>query len=268
MKIRKKAKVLMATAIVLSATFLFVGYRTNTKREIDSDVIEKEISSNKDLGIENDVKEENQDKNITIDNQKASVANTNIYDSILTQYLDMVQNDFYSNLRGSDNYDSSFGEDIGLEIRLHKQDIYYTFYDIDGNGTMELIIAGSENSVSNPTFSPWNYDLYGYDGTNIVHIFPEMSFGYRTNFSLYENGVIEVFYTSSAAESGVDFYKIGTDGFTPELIDSFITVGHLEEDKPVFTYSQNGNKITKEKYNAGIQSYEIALTTLDWIQIQ
>ena len=263
----------MATTIVLSTALLFVGCGTNTTREIEPDVIEKETSSNKDLVIENDVKEENQDKDTTygsdvVENQKESAENTNIYDYILTQYSDMVQNDFYISLRDSDNYDSSFGEDIGVEIRTHKQDIYYTFYDIDGNGIMELIIAGGEHSVSNPTFSPWNYDLYGYDGTNVVHIFPEMSFGYRTNFSLYENGVIEVFYSGSAAESGVDFYRIGTDGFTPELIDSFIAVGHLEGDEPVFTYSQNGNEITEEEYNANIQSYEIALTTLDWIQIQ
>lgn len=33
-----------------------------------------------------------------------------------------------------DAYDSSFGENIGLEIRTHKQNIYYVFYDIDGNG--------------------------------------------------------------------------------------------------------------------------------------
>ncbi len=181
----------------------------------------------------------------------------------------MVQNDFYMDLRDSDTYESNFGENIGLEIRTHKQDIYYTFYDIDGNGTMELVIAGGENSVSNPNFSPWNYDLYGYDGTNVVHIFPEINFGYRTNFSLYENGVIEVLYSSSAAEYGSDFYKIGNDGFTPELIDSFATVAHLENDSPVFTYFQNGNEITEDEYNTKVQNYEVPLTTiLDWIQIQ
>ena len=83
-----------------------------------------------------------------------------------------------------------------------------------------------------------------------------MEFGYRTNFSLYENGVIEV------------FYRISADGFTPELIDSFNAAAHLEGDTPVFTYSQNGNEITEEEYNTNIQSYEITLTALDWIRIQ
>lgn len=273
MKIRKTAKAHMATAIVLSTTLLFAGCGTNITKEAKHDVIKEKTLSNKNLVIENGLKKENKDKDITngndvTDNQKAPTENTNIYDYILTQYSDMVQNDFYTNLRDSDNYDSSFGEDIGLEIRLHKQDVYYTFYDIDGNGTMELIIAGGKRMASNSISSPWNYDLYGYDGTDVVHIFPEMSFGYRTNFSLYENGVIEVFYSSSAAESGVDFYRIGTDGFTPRLIDSFTITGHLEGDEPVLAYSQNGNEITEEEYTANIQNYETALTTLDWIQIQ
>ena len=273
MKIRKTVKVHIATAMVLSTALLFAGCGTNTTKEALPNIVEEEISQNESLMIENDIKEENQDKNIInendeTNNQKTPMESMNIYDDILTQYRDMVQNDFYVNLRDSDTYESSFGEDIGLEIRTHKQDIYYTFYDIDENGTMELIIAGGENAVSNPNFSPWNYDLYGYNETNAVHIFPEKEFGYRTNFSLYDNGVIEVFYSSSAAESGVDFYKIGTDGFTPERIDSFIAVGHLEGDEPVFTYFQNGNEITEEEYNASIQSYEIALPALDWIQIQ
>lgn len=50
-----------------------------------------------------------------------------------------------------------------------------------------------------------------------------MEFGYRADFSLYENGVVKVFYSSSAADSGVDFYRIGNDGFTPELADFFAT---------------------------------------------
>ena len=117
MKIRKTAKLHIATAMILSAAFLLVGCGTYTPKETAPDVVEKETSNNESLVIENDIKEENQDKDMTsgndvTDNQKASTENTNIYDYILTQYSDMVQNDFYMNLRDSDNYESSFGEDI------------------------------------------------------------------------------------------------------------------------------------------------------------
>lgn len=96
-----------------------------------------------------------------------------------------------------------------------------------------------------------------------------MDFGYRTNFSLYENGVIEVSYSGSAAESGINFYRIGSDGFSPESVDSFATVVDLEGDEPVFIYSQNENVVKENEYNANIQSYAETFTTaLDWIEIQ
>lgn len=169
-----------------------------------------------------------------------SDAETDIYDDVLEEYYDMVRNDFYRELLETDGYDSSFGAHIGLEIRIHEREVYYAFYDIDGNGTKELIIAGEEKGVSNPAFAPWNYDLYGYDGTKVVPIFPEREFGYRTNFSLYENGIIGVFYSGSAAETGVDFYKIAPDGFSAELVDSFSIVGRLEGDESVFS-KRKGN---------------------------
>lgn len=278
MKVRKTNKTYLVTAIALSVAFLLVGCGTDTTGEvqIEPNAVEEELSNNKGLVTENDIKEENQDKDIAnendiTENHEVPSEKTDIYDHVLAEYSDMVQNDFYMDLRDSDAYDSSFGEDIGLEIRIHSQAVYYAFYDIDGNGTKELIIAGEEDGigVSNPSFSPWNYDLYGYDGTNVVHIFPEKNFGYRTNFSLYENGIIEVFYSSSAAESGVDFYKIGNDGFTLELVDSFAAVWHLEGEEPVCNYFQNGDEITEEEYSANIQSYEVTLATaLDWIEIQ
>lgn len=203
------------------------------------------------------------------DGCKALSGEAAIYNHILDEYRDMVQNDFYMELRDSDAYDSSFGENVSSEIRFLKQDVYYALYDVDGNGTKELIIAGGGRGGSSSAFSPWNYDLYGYDGDAVVPVFPEMEFGCRTNFSLYENGIIEVFYTSSAAESGVDFYKIAADGIGTELVDSFVMVGHLEGDVPVFAYFQNGGQITEEEYKTKIQSYEVTLTaTLEWVQIQ
>ena len=203
-------------------------------------------------------------------NHEMANEKTDIYNHVIEEYRDMVQNDFYEDLLDSDTYDSSFGEHIGLEIRTHKRAVFYAFYDIDGNGTKELIIAGGEDGigVSNPAFSPCNYDIYGYDGTNVIHLFPEMEFGYRTNFSLYENGIIEVYYSNSAAESGVDFYRIGSDGSTPELVDSFSTVWHLEEEESVCTYFQKENEISEEEYKTNMQDYEVTLSAgLDWIEI-
>lgn len=283
MKTSKIKRMSIMTNMVLAVIVLCAGCGKETTGEnsietvIEAQIEDKEagetISNPNDFVEEETVQEESQEGQESHVTNESDVAEnqTDMYDYILEEYKDMVQNDFYWDLLGTDSFESSFGEDIGFEIRAHKKAVYYAFYDIDGNGVKELIIAGGEEGVgvANPAFSPWNYDLYGYDGTNVVHIFPEMEFGYRTNFTLYGDGVIEVFFSGSAAESGIEFYRIGEDGYIPQLVESFAVVGHLEGEKAVFTYSHNGNEITEEEYNDRVQSYEVPFAeALEWEQIR
>lgn len=189
-----------------------------------------------------------------------------IYGDIIAEYRDMVQNNFYQDLLDKEDllaYENSFGKDIGSEIR-HAQKVYYALYDIDGNGTQELIIGGGEDASN-----PWNYDLYTYDGSKAVHVFPDFEFGYRTNFSLYENGIIEVFYSGSAAESGNDFYRMNAAGTGAEIVENFSIIGSLDGDTTVITYYQGKNVITENEYNQKIQEYEVALQTpFSWTEIK
>ena len=189
-----------------------------------------------------------------------------IYGDIIAEYRDMVQNNFYQDLLDKEDllaYENSFGKDIGSEIR-HAQKVYYALYDIDGNGTRELIIGGGEDASN-----PWNYDLYTYDGSKAVHVFPDFEFGYRTNFSLYENGIIEVFYSGSAAESGNDFYRMNAAGTGAEIVENFSIIGSLDGDTTVITYYQGKNVITENEYNQKIQEYEVALQTpFSWTEIK
>lgn len=189
-----------------------------------------------------------------------------IYSDIIAEYRDMVQNNFYQDLLEKEDllaYENSFGKDIGSEIR-HAQKVYYALYDIDGNGTQELIIGGGEDASN-----PWNYDLYTYDGSKAVHVFPDFEFGYRTNFSLYENGIIEVFYSGSAAESGNDFYRMNAAGTGAEIVENFSIIGSLDGDTTVITYYQGKNVITEEEYNRKTEEYEVALQTpFSWTEIK
>ena len=189
-----------------------------------------------------------------------------IYGDIIAEYRDMVQNNFYQDLLEKEDllaYENSFGKDIGSEIR-HAQKVYYALYDIDGNGTQELIIGGGEDASN-----PWNYDLYTYDGSKAVHVFPDFEFGYRTNFSLYENGIIEVFYSGSASESGNDFYRMNAAGTGAEIVENFSIIGSLDGDTTVITYYQGKNVITEDEYNQKIQEYEVALQIpFSWMEIK
>lgn len=189
-----------------------------------------------------------------------------VYSDIIAEYRDMVQNNFYQDLLEKEDllaYENSFGKDIGSEIR-HAQKVYYALYDIDRNGTQELIIGGGEDASN-----PWNYDLYTYDGSKAVHVFPDFEFGYRTNFSLYENGIIEVFYSGSASESGNDFYRMNAAGTGAEIVENFSIIGSLDGDTTVITYYQGKNVITEDEYNRKTEEYEVALQTpFSWTEIK
>ena len=195
-----------------------------------------------------------------------------IYHDVLEEYRDMVLNNFYMDLRSGDYavYENSFGPDIGQEIRLLERSVFYAFFDVDGNGIDELIIAADEPEIGadSPEFSPLNYDLYTYSEGRVVHVFNDYEFGYRTNFELYGNGIIEVSYTSSAAEYGVEYYRIGENGVTPELINAFSCVGAIDNDGNVtFTYYEKQDEITETVYQEKTEDYEKPIAALEWKEI-
>lgn len=192
------------------------------------------------------------------------------YEEVIDEYRDMVQNRFYLDVLNTDDREKSFGPDIGLEIRMRVQNVFYALYDIDGNGTEELIIAAGEQGVGveSPDFKPKNYDLYTYRDGKVVHVFSDYEFGYRTNFELCENGRIEVTSSGSAAESTVTFFRIGADGASPVVIDNFACIGEKIDDKTVvFQHYMNGRKITEEEYNRRIEEYAKPFEGLEWQEI-
>ena len=205
----KRAKVYTSAAMLLSAALLFMGCGADTgdtteKLQIEPITAvdesafqtdarpehETEETQYKIVADENNTADENEfgtdtteEKDIT-DQRETSPDGTVIYEDVLAQYRDMVQHDFYQDFLDSDDYESHFGKDIGIEIRSRQRNIFYAFYDIDGNGTKELVIAGDESGigVSNPSFAPRNYDLYGYDGSKVVSLFPDMELGGTNEF--------------------------------------------------------------------------------------
>lgn len=192
------------------------------------------------------------------------------YEQVLDEYRDMVQNRFYLDVLNTDEREKSFGPDIGSEIRMRVQNVFYAFYDIDGNETEELIIAAGEQGigVGNPKFMPRNYDLYTYHDGKVIHVFDDYEFGYRTNFDLCENGVIEVSSNDSAAESSFLFFRIGADGASPVVIDNFVCIGEqIDEKTVVFQHYENGKEITEEEFNRKIEDYAKPLKGLEWQEI-
>lgn len=137
------------------------------------------------------------------------------------------------------NYDSEGNYQI-MDLQFEEYDPTATVTDSSTDG-----VAAGEPGIGakNPRFQPKNYDIYTYRDGNIVHVFDNYEFGYRTNFDLCSGGLIEVTSSVSAAEYDVVFYRIGTDGASPVVEDVFRCVGaQTGNDTVSFQYTESGKE--------------------------
>lgn len=192
-----------------------------------------------------------------------------IYDPILAQYRAAIENDFYQDLLRSDDEDLSvIGEQINPELLIASgySDVYFVFcalQDIDANGTPELFIGGGTS-----TDTVTNYDVFTWDGTQIVPLFPDRQFGYRTTFRLLSDGTFAVTWSSSAAHSGSSFYRIAADGITAEEVESVCLKADPESSPDTLRYYHDAegiNEITEAEHNSILERYSaIPSMQLSW----
>lgn len=165
------------------------------------------------------------------------------------------KHDFFGYLDVYFNYDSEENYQI-LDLQFKEYDPTATVTDssTDGDETAENqadSVAGAATSYEqvideyrDMVQNHFYMDLQAKDRDgNIVHVFDNYEFGYRTNFDLCSGGLIEVTSSVSAAEYDVVFYRIGTDGASPVVEDVFRCVGaQTGNDTVSFQYTESGKE--------------------------
>lgn len=165
------------------------------------------------------------------------------------------KHDFFGYLDVYFNYDSEGNYQI-LDLQFEEYDptAMVTDSSTDGDETAENqadSVAGAAASYEqvideyrDMVQNHFYMDLQAKDRDgNIVHVFDNYEFGYRTNFDLCSGGLIEVTSSVSAAEYDVVFYRIGTDGASPVVEDVFRCVGtQTGNDTVSFQYTENGKE--------------------------
>lgn len=165
------------------------------------------------------------------------------------------KHDFFGYLDVYFNYDSEENYQI-LDLQFKEYDPTATVTDssTDGDETAENqadSVAGAATSYEqvideyrDMVQNHFYMDLQAKDRDgNIVHVFDNYEFGYRTNFDLCSGGLIEVTSSVSAAEYDVVFYRIGTDGASPVVEDVFRYVGtQTGNDTVSFQYTESGKE--------------------------
>lgn len=124
-------------------------------------------------------------------------------------------------------------------------DIYYSFFDIDNNGSYELLV-GMEGS-------PW--DIYALDGQTPVKLVDNSALGARASLTVMDTGEIYFTGSSGADDSSFDMLRLGKDGFSVETVFSFRTV--IIEDG-LYCQGWDGDQevlLTMEELNEKVAGY-------------
>jgi len=196
-----------------------------------------------------------------------------IYAEALTPYIRVVKNNLYEEVLYGDYHDADvITEYVNMELLFNSRyydqyKVYFALEDIDGNGIPELFI-GASDEISSLGY----YDIFTYDGTKTVR--PCFNLGYeigRTSYLYaYSNGIFEIDWRGSAIDNGHKFYRIGSDGYSLELVESVSRHGdHDNPNAPMKYYRGEEDLISENELNVIVEMCRGAENAeLDWIEIK
>lgn len=210
----------------------------------------------------------NDSKNLEI---KATNESGDIYNNIINQYIDAIDNDFFKDVLSDQSEDwDLIGKDVNTNLLSNSRDykqykVYYALQDMDNNGNPELFIGGSDGNTP-----PLIYDLFIFNQEKVVNPFTELGyeFGHRTHLDFYSDGVFEVDWSNSGMNNGMNFYRITADGYSIELIES-ISLNKSPHDVLKYYHDTEGTaEISKEEFNSILQRFrDVGKEKLLWIEI-
>ncbi|MEE3343824.1 MAG: hypothetical protein VZS44_07030 [Bacilli bacterium] len=185
-----------------------------------------------------------------------------VYNEVIKQYSEVIN----SNLANDHDYSSSYPyayNEIMIIDAVKKKDWYYTYYDINHDNIMELLVA---NTYENEKFVDI---IYSHNGNNIVTIDSYMA---RDRlYGIYDNGIIVGNGSGGALYSGYDFSTIKDDlsldskhySITYKA-DNSGSIEKIELDGNIVNYNSIDELINSNTNNGK----KIDLNNLTWTQIK
>ena len=204
----------------------------------------------------NEEDKENDDSD-NLDNEK--------YASIIEEYKKAVNDkDFNSNMETEKTYPNINDRIIHLQyLSSSVPRIYYVFYDVNKDDNNEMIVGDSSNGI---------YEMYTYDGAKAIRFYNESCLGERCSSSIYDNGIIYFYGSGGANIHGLDFYKIGSDGYSKDTFKSYEV--EYDSNGNVTITDNNTKSVTNFKKDEEVissvvgSSKKIDLSKLGWIEIK
>ena len=121
-----------------------------------------------------------------------------------------------------------------------RNNLYYGWYDFDGNGTPELVIAAGDEDYRQPMA------IYSFDGEKMVYLCKDHPLGERSALTYFSDGMFAVHGSGGAAVGSITLWRIAADGIGTEIIDN---VNYEYRDENTVIYTPELGNVSAEGFN-------------------
>ena len=139
-------------------------------------------------------------------------------------------------------------------MRLHymyQENVYHAYYDLDHNGTEELLIGFGQNDHIRLA------DVFAYDGTSAVRVLDEHVFGERARLTLRQDGTIYLQASGSAATGNVTLWQLDDSGCkAEEIFEYFYDYQMVEQEQYRLIGGTIDDMISEAEFNEIMEEHK------------
>lgn len=136
---------------------------------------------------------------------------------------------------------------------------YYAYYDIDNNGTEELLIGEGDHDYEDSIFVNV-IDVYAFDGEKAVKLIDNPALGDRSYLAIQTDGTMIEHNSSGASSGSYRFSRISDDGYSNIAIKEYNYDGIEYPDKPFYNEDE---ALTAQQFEDFMAMYT-EVTDFDW----
>lgn len=154
-----------------------------------------------------------------------------------------------------DGVNPEFLASLSLSSAVLPETVGFQLYDLNTDGIPELFVGMNYDEPNEDLFV---YDVYTWSDGQAMQLMDDI--GYRAGTcEICEGGIIKDEYSSSAADSGIDFHRLPAGGKALETVERISAHGDIESGVMRYYRDAEGNaanEISEDEYDRIEDQYE------------
>ena len=260
---------LLGLVVVILFILVIIAVKSPTETIQNDEIQESETPKETNQIANNIIRAVNNKNNTTtgdLTQNENKVSDKTMYSQIINEYKTAMKDSEYD---AEDNKYNNVNSNIMKYYHDEVSIISYAYYDINKDGTDELII------LNKPKGENTNYsiiDLFGYNGAKPVKLIDNESLGDRSKLEIFSNGVMYLNGSNSAFEGILAFYTIQENGYSINTTNYYYKYDDLG-NITIYSDEYYAKKVDYSSINEIVNIYKadaeiINLETLDITEIQ